>query len=1098
MAIRNDVGSEEFRRDLSDPFMKFGIKQKILLVLIGVLALSTALNVLLASFFTNRQNEEAAFANLRNDLQGWQSDLHAMTQQSRSVALATVGDVSFLNYLGELMTLEFNIDDPARAAERREMSRTLGYRKTVGLNRLQLVLRTGGFSSIAVYTRGRLSHSISAVDAGMSVTREDGRQTWITAKADAEGDLPFQGWPAWDEGPVPPMDGTPRDAPEQPGVSFPFPGSGEGLMQIVVPVRGHIDDVLTDARRDPVVRFFSDLSLAGVPKPRANGQAADPPNQRRRIVAMVVFRKVIGRAMLQDVAQKTGKSPVLLSADGRHRLQLDELSLIPPDMQQHAQVDLPVRLPAPLQRSVSVGAKSFYVASLPWQFENQPGLMLALASPRDGTLDNIRQTVMAILLAAGATMLLSVAVGLWWVKRFMDPIVNLTSAVKDITSRNRQGDGTQHQVLERLQPMVIEAPDEVGALARAFNGMIGELQHSFGTLEHRVQARTAELRQQARYLRTLIDMLPMWAWFKDTDGRFLAVNRAAADASGLSPDDVVGKSDHDVFAHDLADAYRADDLEVMTSRRQKNLEEIQQLPGGPIWLETFKAPVLDEDGTVLGTVGVARNISERKAAEAAREAVLVEAQRLARMRSEFLAQMSHELRTPLNGILGFAQILRQDKSLNQRQARALTIIDESGQHLLRLIDDILDMARIDAAKLVLNPTEIDLSAFLQTVCDIVRVKAEEKNLRFSFPTVGSLPAAVRVDDKRLRQVLLNLLSNAIKFTDSGEITLRVRALAASPQPGRDADGTEPMVHLRFEVQDTGIGMDEAQLTRLFQPFEQVGDAHRRSGGTGLGLAISRQLIRLMGGEVEVRSQPGEGSVFSFELELPTAQPQAPAATDRGRPIGYEGPRRKVLVIDDVPQNRAMLFDALSSLGIAVLEAGDGQEGLDVAGATRPDLIVMDAMMPMMDGFETTRRLRQLPVLADVPIIATSASATPDVEARFRTAGANAFIPKPIDQNVLLEALGKLMGLTWIYEEPEPRTASPGHGDDDRRFVYPPAEEMQVLRDLARIGDMQSMRVRAEYLMTLDVRYASFAARLAALAETFQSRAITALMEGPAQ
>jgi len=219
VAIRNDVGSEEFRRDLSDPFMKFGIKQKILLVLIGVLALSTALNVLLASFFTNRQNEEAAFANLRNDLQGWQSDLHAMTQQSRSVALATVGDVSFLNYLGELMTLEFNIDDPARAAERREMSRTLGYRKTVGLNRLQLVLRTGGFSSIAVYTRGRLSHSISAVDAGMSVTREDGRQTWITAKADAEGDLPFQGWPAWDEGPVPPMDGAPRDAPEQPGVS---------------------------------------------------------------------------------------------------------------------------------------------------------------------------------------------------------------------------------------------------------------------------------------------------------------------------------------------------------------------------------------------------------------------------------------------------------------------------------------------------------------------------------------------------------------------------------------------------------------------------------------------------------------------------------------------------------------------------------------------------------------------------------------------------------------------------------------------------------------------------------------------------------------
>ncbi|HUG23425.1 ATP-binding protein [Piscinibacter sp.] len=1079
--------------------MKFGIKQKILLVLVGVLALSTALNALLASFFTNRQNEEAAFASLRSDLQAWQSDLQAMTQQLKGVALATVGDAAILNQLGELMSLEFNLADPARAAERREMARTLGYRKTVALNRLQLALRTGGFTSIAVYTRGQLSHVISAVDAGMSVRREDGRQAWTTATANAKGDIPFQSWPAWSEAPVPVADDRLHAAPEQPGVSFVFPRPGEAVLEIAVPVQGYVDDVLTDALRAPVVRFFSELSVAGEPGPpnaTTAKSAARPPGRTPRIVAVVVFRKLIGRAMLENVTQKTGKSPVLLSPDGHHRQQLDDQPVIPPEMLQQAQATLLPQASAPLQRSVTVGEKSFYVALLPWQFENQPRLMLALATPRDSTLRNIQQTVVAILLAAGATLLLSVAVGLWWVKRFMDPIVNLTAAVKGITSRNRLDVGPQQQVLERLQPVVIEAPDEVGALARAFNDMIGELQHSFETLEQRVQARTAELRQQARYLRTLIDMLPMWAWFKDTDGRFLAVNQAAAGTRGLSPDELVGKSDHDVSPREQADAYRADDMEVMTSRRQKTLEEAHRLPGGTIWLETFKAPVLDEDGTVLGTVGVARDISERKATEAAREVALAEAQRLARMRSEFLAQMSHELRTPLNAILGFAQILQRDESLDERQTRALQIIEESGRHLLSLIEDVLDMARIDAAKVVLDPTEVDLSVFLRAVCDIVRVKAEEKSLLFNYRTAGRLPAAVRADEKRLRQVLLNLLSNAIKFTDSGEVTLRVHALAASPQPGRDAEGTETMVRLRFEVQDSGIGMGEAQLARLFQPFEQVADTPRREGGTGLGLAISRQLVRLMGGDVQVHSQPGKGSVFSFELELPTAQPQAPIAPGSGTPIGYEGPRRRVLVIDDVPHNRAMLFDALSSLGIEVLEAGDGKEGLEVAGRTRPDLIMLDAMMPVMDGFEATRRLRQLPALADVPIIATSASPTRDVEARFRTAGADAFISKPIDQNALLEALGKLMGLLWIYEEPEPRTAErAGSGDDDRSLVYPPPEEMQVLRDLARIGNMRSIRERAEYLQRLDARYASFGARLAALAEACQSRAITALVEG---
>jgi signal transduction histidine kinase/ActR/RegA family two-component response regulator len=381
-------------------------------------------------------------------------------------------------------------------------------------------------------------------------------------------------------------------------------------------------------------------------------------------------------------------------------------------------------------------------------------------------------------------------------------------------------------------------------------------------------------------------------------------------------------------------------------------------------------------------------------------------------KSAFLAQMSHELRTPLNGILGFSQILQRDKPLTERQARGLKIIEASGKHLLTLINDILDLARIDAARLDLIPTELNLPVFLQVVCDIVRVKAEQKSLLFVYQAAPDLPAAISVDEKRLRQVLLNLLSNAVKFTDAGRVTLRVTRLQT---PAVDA-AAGAMARLRFEVEDDGIGMSEAQQARLFRPFEQVGEVGRREGGTGLGLVISRQLIRLMGGDIRVRSRPGEGSVFWFEIAVPALEAQVHALLERRAPVGYEGERRKVLVVDDVPHNRAMLLDALGTLGFQVVDAGNGEEALHAAAWFRPDLIMMDLMMPVMDGFEATRRLRLSSEYDKVPIIATSASATPETELRSREAGANAFIRKPIEQSVLLDAIATVLGLTWIREE----------------------------------------------------------------------------------
>jgi PAS domain S-box-containing protein len=480
-------------------------------------------------------------------------------------------------------------------------------------------------------------------------------------------------------------------------------------------------------------------------------------------------------------------------------------------------------------------------------------------------------------------------------------------------------------------------------------------------------------------------------------------------------------------------------------------------------------------------------VSERTAAmQEARD----EAQRANAAKSEFLSRMSHELRTPLNGILGFAEILQRDKPSNERQARGLRIIRESGQHLLTLINDILDLARIDAAKLELLPVVIDLPSFLATVADMVRVPAEHKDLLFSLERSDDLPCTVTVDEMRLRQVLLNLLSNAIKFTDRGGVTLRVHPVPSDPLFAAANSATR---RVRFEVQDSGIGMTPEQLGRIFEPFEQVSDSKRRQGGTGLGLAISRQLVRLMGGDVQVRSDPGVGSLFWFELDMPCSEDEIVALKPRPAPIAYEGPRKKVLVVDDIALNRAFVVESLGALGFDVSEAVSGEDALERTRAAAPDLIVMDIMLPGIDGLETTRRIRGSAELAQVPVIATSASSAAEVASASAEAGADIFIPKPVAQQRLLAETGRLLGLRWIYPGPSApvqpvleHTAGDGIGL--------PREELEVLYRLARIGNMRQIGERANHLQQLDPRHAPIAERLRKLASACQSQAILKLVE----
>ena len=456
-----------------------------------------------------------------------------------------------------------------------------------------------------------------------------------------------------------------------------------------------------------------------------------------------------------------------------------------------------------------------------------------------------------------------------------------------------------------------------------------------------------------------------------------------------------------------------------------------------------------------------------------------------RAKSTFLASMSHELRTPLNAILGYAQILKRERNLSERQLVGLNTIRQSGEHLLTLITDLLDLSKIEVGKFDLYLSVVDLPEFLLGIADIIRVKAEQKGLLFSYQASLDLPQSVLLDEKRLRQILLNLLGNAIKFTDTGQISLRVRS--------ETRDDTH--ASLSFEVVDTGIGIERHDLERIFQPFEQAGDLERRFGGTGLGLSISRQLVRMMDSDIHVESHPGKGSHFNFDLLVQVVETDVALRPAKRRVSGYAGPVKRVLVVDDVPANRAMLADLLHSLGFAVDEAVDGKQALSQLEAALPDLVLMDIRMPVMDGLEATRHIREHAdaKVRAVPIIANSASATPEDQQDSMVAGASAFLTKPIDQEELLQRMGELLGFTWETEEVEPVL-----DEQTMSLEVPPREEMDILYELALVGNMRDIRQRAEHIAGLDGKYRPFAAKLSMLAKSYQSKAILTLVESHVQ
>ena len=523
--------------------------------------------------------------------------------------------------------------------------------------------------------------------------------------------------------------------------------------------------------------------------------------------------------------------------------------------------------------------------------------------------------------------------------------------------------------------------------------------------------RTQEaLRESEGRLRAFYDNAPFEIYLKDTQGRFLMINRKHEELHGLSNEDVIGKTSHDLYPKELADEVAAHDGAVLKSGEVISREyEIPFIDGLHI-VVTEKFPVPSADGGIAGIGAISTDITERK--ERDRElAELVEKLEVARdeaeaanlAKSDFLANMSHEIRTPMNAVIGLCH-LALNTDLDQRLRDYLTKIEGSAKALLGIINDILDFSKIEAGQLDMESVPFDLHRdVLENLGNVVGLKAGEKGIELIFDFDNDLPYALVGDPLRLGQILINLMNNAVKFTDEGTITLRIRMLEAN---GRD-------VFMRFDVQDTGIGITDEKLGHVFQSFSQADTSTtRKYGGTGLGLAISKRLAEMMGGDIDVESEPGKGSTFSLTARFGEGDE---AESRRFRRLDKEFQNLKVLVVDDNATARAILTRYLESFGYDVNKVGSAEEAIALLETMPPqdglyDLALIDWRMPRMGGAEAVRSIKSHEGLGQIRcVLLLTAHDREVLQAQIEEVPVDGVLVKPISQSSLLDGISELFG-----------------------------------------------------------------------------------------
>lgn len=507
------------------------------------------------------------------------------------------------------------------------------------------------------------------------------------------------------------------------------------------------------------------------------------------------------------------------------------------------------------------------------------------------------------------------------------------------------------------------------------------------------------------------------------EGRILEINQMFCDSFKYFPETILNRplKELQLFAR-LTDLQRFLDSLQATSAVRNQEYQLLTAVGDPYWFLISAETIQIRDAPC--SLVMMSDITTSKQTTAELQQARAAAELANQAKTQFLANISHELRTPLNTILGYIQLMERDRTLNRDQRDHLHIINRSSQHLLTLINDVLEMTRIESGRLVLNETPFQLSHLLEAIYSILEPKVSAKGLQLTFELSPAIPTYIRADETKLRQVLINLVGNAVKFTERGQVQLRVGL------GKRDGNGAAPSapLSLTFKVADTGPGIAEDELDTLFDPFIQTETGRRTQEGTGLGLPISQRFVQFMGGAIEVESTVGQGSLFGFTIPVsPATAADIGPAVPQQRVIGLrdDQPAYRILIVEDQVANRRLLTKLLSMVGFAVQEATNGEEAIHIHRHWQPHLIFMDMRMPVMDGLEATRQIKRQQAAEGAPtkIIALTAQAFEEERQAVFAAGCDGFVRKPIHEAALFGTIAENLGVTYIYQGDDPSEAS---------------------------------------------------------------------------
>lgn len=613
------------------------------------------------------------------------------------------------------------------------------------------------------------------------------------------------------------------------------------------------------------------------------------------------------------------------------------------------------------------------------------------------------------------------------------------NALQDITERKR----TEKILADYNRSLKQEVADRTQELKKKNRQLQQEIKASEIAAKARKRAEMALRQSEEKFAKAFRSCPSAFTITRQSDGCHIEINDSFCQFIGYTREEVLGRTAVDlnlwVNWEDRAKLFHLLQEEGII----RNYEFTFRTKSGEIRTALLSAEMIELDGQIH-FISVSQDISDRQQAQAALQQAKEVAETANRAKSRFLANMSHELRTPLNAIIGFTQLLTRNSSLNPEQQEYLEIIQHSGEHLLELINNVLQMSKIEVGRVTLNKNTFDLHYLLDTLEVMFKLPVHNKNLQLVFDRTPTLPQYVQTDESKLRQVLINLLGNAVKFTTEGGVTLRVtskskvkdsnnlpveKSNVQNFQPSSNLPhSTFQPVTLYFEVEDTGFGIAPEEMESLFEPFVQTQTGREALEGTGLGLPIARQFVQLMGGDLRVSSCLGKGSIFNFDIEVDLAQePKIIMTQASRRVIGLESGQSeyRILVVDDRIESRVLLVKLLTSVGFEVLEAVNGQEAIELWSSWEPHLIWMDMRMPVMDGYEATKRIKADLKGQATAIVALTASAFEEERSVVLSAGCDDFVRKPFRESVIFEKMAQHLGVRYVYAESASSTSEGG-------------------------------------------------------------------------